>query len=201
MAKKTNNPKPKSSRKTVLFPKTRLFKQPPFWPGKNIGSLFQIGFIIFIPILITFYLIWPLTETKTQFQTAQQSLTQDPDNLEARLLLIEELLKNNQVETAKTELEKIQNFQLFNENGYRTVNKIENLAEKGKILDPQTIARLIDQWEKIISLKPDYRDGYLQLAVYYYRLSEDKKALENLNKALEIDPNFQPAKELKIVLD
>ena len=42
----------------------------------------------------------------------------------------------------------------------------------------------------------DYRDGYLQLAILEYKLRDYSKAQLYLGKALEIDPNFEKAKEL-----
>jgi len=35
------------------------------------------------------------------------------------------------------------------------------------------------------------------LAIYYFRLGDDQKAKENLNIALKLDPNFEPAKNLQ----
>ena len=132
MAKKTKNSKAqnpdkqKKPKKAVSPLKTR-FDRLKKWPGKNIGLFFRTGLIILGPIMVAFYLIWPVTKPKTPLQNAQQSLVQNPTDIEAQLILIEKLLENNQLEAAKNELEKIQNFQSFNEKGPKVYEKIETL--------------------------------------------------------------------------
>ncbi len=77
---------------------------------------------------------------------------------------------------------------------------MEKLWEEKQANDPQDIKRLIILWEEIVAQKPDYRDGYLQLAVLNYKVFENKKAHDFLEKALAIDPNFGPALELKKII-
>jgi len=40
----------------------------------------------------------------------------------------------------------------------------------------------------------------LQLAILNYKINEKGNALENLQKALEIDPNFELAKKLEAII-
>ncbi|PIV00394.1 hypothetical protein COS55_03610 [Candidatus Shapirobacteria bacterium CG03_land_8_20_14_0_80_40_19] len=47
----------------------------------------------------------------------------------------------------------------------------------------------IYKWEQLAQERPDYRDGWIQLAVAYYKSSDKEKALWALQKAKEIDPN------------
>jgi cytochrome c-type biogenesis protein CcmH/NrfG len=44
-------------------------------------------------------------------------------------------------------------------------------------------------WEEIVKQRPDWRDGWLQLATYYLRLNYHQKAKEAVAKAKELDPN------------
>lgn len=52
-------------------------------------------------------------------------------------------------------------------------------------------------WQDIVGKYKDYRDGYYNIALLSYRLGEDKKAWDNLQKALILDPNFEPARTLE----
>jgi tetratricopeptide (TPR) repeat protein len=47
----------------------------------------------------------------------------------------------------------------------------------------------IKQWEEVLARQPGYRDGYLELAILHQKLSENSEALENWQKAWELDPN------------
>jgi len=47
----------------------------------------------------------------------------------------------------------------------------------------------IYKWEQITLERPNYRDGWIQLAVSYYKNNDKEKALWALQKAKEIDPN------------
>lgn len=52
-------------------------------------------------------------------------------------------------------------------------------------------------WMSTLSKYPDYRDGYLSLANVEYRLGEKGDALQNVYKAIEIDPNFSKSYEFE----
>ncbi|MBI2405917.1 hypothetical protein HYV21_02595 [Candidatus Microgenomates bacterium] len=64
----------------------------------------------------------------------------------------------------------------------------------------EPIEKEIAQWEQIVQETPTYRDGYLKLATLYWKLHEDKKSQEALNRAEEIDPNYEETRELKMRL-
>jgi tetratricopeptide (TPR) repeat protein len=49
----------------------------------------------------------------------------------------------------------------------------------------------VTYWQDITRKFSNYRDGYFSLAVLYYRLGNDMKAKENLDKVLSIDPRFE----------
>ena len=84
--------------------------------------------------------------------------------------------------------------------GKRTSASLDELWQRKKEANPEEIKELIQSWEKILAEKPNYRDGYLQLALLYYKLYEDEKAAEYLQEALIIDPNFEAAKQLERTL-
>lgn len=58
------------------------------------------------------------------------------------------------------------------------------------------IQKQILAWQKIVDVNPDFRDGYLQLAILNTKLYRDFAAKKYLEKVLEIDPNNETAKRL-----
>jgi tetratricopeptide (TPR) repeat protein len=55
-------------------------------------------------------------------------------------------------------------------------------------------------WQNEVKENPDYRDGYFSLALLYYQLKDIKNASRNLDKAMNIDPNFEQGKQLREIL-
>ena len=49
----------------------------------------------------------------------------------------------------------------------------------------------------IIKTYPNYRDGYFRLATLEYELGNRNKAKEYVQKALELDPNFEEGRRLE----
>lgn len=62
------------------------------------------------------------------------------------------------------------------------------------------VVREIEYWEKTIEKYKNFRDAYFQLAVLNYRLGNFEKAKSFLQKTLELDPNFEEAKDLEKLL-
>lgn len=62
----------------------------------------------------------------------------------------------------------------------------------------QAVLAEITSWENRASQYSGYRDAYFTLAVLYYRLREREKAKENLEKAFQIDPNFEKGRKLEL---
>ncbi len=58
----------------------------------------------------------------------------------------------------------------------------------------------IKKWEEVISKYPDYKDGYLSLAVLEYRMKNYDTAKKYLDKVFEIDPNSKEGRELENLL-
>lgn len=57
------------------------------------------------------------------------------------------------------------------------------------------------KWQKIVTEKPDYRDGWYQLSLLQWRISEIDQAKQSITKAIEIDPNYKPAVEFRNFLE
>ena len=71
--------------------------------------------------------------------------------------------------------------------------KSENNRMNQRILGMQTKVKAdqetIYKWEQILQERPDYKDGWVQLAIIYYKIGNKQKALEALSTARKIDPN------------
>jgi len=70
--------------------------------------------------------------------------------------------------------------------------RAENRRIYQRILGLQTQLKAnweeVSSWEQILNERPDYRDGWMQLATIYYKLGEKEKAREALWKAKALDP-------------
>lgn len=147
--------------------------------------------VALIILLISLSLFLP----KNEFQRVKERLAQSSSDFEAHLALAEEYLKNNQFEAAEKELLLAQESQSPKILGLVTIN-LEKVRERKRQSNPTDIRKLITLWEKITQEKPDYRDGYFQIAVLYYKLGENEKVREYVEKTLLLDPNFEPAGKL-----
>lgn len=65
----------------------------------------------------------------------------------------------------------------------------------------QQIQSKINFWQSIADKYPGFKDAYFQMAILDYNLGNFKKAKSENQKALTLDPNFEDAKNLKVVLD
>lgn len=72
---------------------------------------------------------------------------------------------------------------------------LENKKMEKKILGAQTQLKINQQtiayWEQILTERPNYRDGWIQLAAAYYKIGNKQKAKEALQKAKTLDPTYK----------
>lgn len=155
-------------------------------------------------VLIILFFIGSFFLPKSTFQQAKEKLINDPNDLQAQITLAEEFLANNQFEKAEKILLLAQSQINQSDNqilGEQTSQKFEELWQKKHYSDPKDIKKLIAVWEKIIKEKPNYRDGYLQLVYLHYRLYENELARKYLEKAIELDPNYELTREMEKLLN
>lgn len=71
--------------------------------------------------------------------------------------------------------------------------KEENQRNHQRVLGLQTQLKTDQKtafdWEQILAERPDYRDGWIQLAAIYHKLGNKEKAKEALFRAKSLDPN------------
>jgi cytochrome c-type biogenesis protein CcmH/NrfG len=72
------------------------------------------------------------------------------------------------------------------------------LGWQSKIQEEQ---KTIFEWEAILKEKPDYRDGWIQLAISYLETGNKQQAIRALSRAKEIDPTFEPTLSLEKYLE
>ncbi len=173
---------------------------------KKLASKFpHIYRVLTATLLLTFLAVNFYSRLPTGFlnlEGAKLVVMLNPNDISSHLLLTQAYLEQGDMEAVKRELTlaenlnsqpKIYNSQLSSVLGtslspLKIWQKIQN--------EPQRIKEEIVFWEKTVADKPNYRDAYLQLAILNYQIYENQKAKEYLNKALEIDPNFEVTKEL-----
>lgn len=66
--------------------------------------------------------------------------------------------------------------------------------------DIKRLSQLRDYWEKIASDSPTFRDAYVQLAISNWQLGATEEAKLNVERALEIDPNWVVPDQLQPLL-
>ena len=75
--------------------------------------------------------------------------------------------------------------------------------EKQKSLsrDRVKIFEEVSFWQSEVKLHPNFRDAYLNLALLNFQLKNLEESKENLDKSLELDPNFEEGRELEKLLN
>lgn len=64
----------------------------------------------------------------------------------------------------------------------------------------QTLQTDLTRWQSQEQQHASYRDGYVYMAVLAYRLGSTQQEILFLNRALAIDPNYEPALRLRGLL-
>jgi len=83
-----------------------------------------------------------------------------------------------------------------------TVKTYQNLDQAIQINNQRQILQgKINFWQSIIDKYDGYKDAYFSKRLLEYNLGQIQKAKEDNLKALLLDPNFEDAKKLEIVLE
>ena len=135
-------------------------------------------------------LIFPENE---RFEKGKKEVLNSPFNPQSHLNLAKVYLGIGNLEEAERELFLAEN--LASTKSQELISLEEMLKKKRE--RPRKIRQEISFWEKIIKEKPDYRDAYFQLAVLYYQIGQKGEVGKYLQKTLDLDPNFAPAKRLE----
>ncbi len=83
-----------------------------------------------------------------------------------------------------------------------TVNLYDNLVVFNKVnSERQQIQSQINFWKSIANKYDGYKDAYFKIALLEYKLGNIKSSQEYNKKALLLDPNFEDAKKLDVLLN
>lgn len=144
--------------------------------------------------LLVLIALYPALFSKNRFEQAKNWILKNPKDIEAHLILAEEFLKNNQLEEAKKELEFVASLEKENPQVLGLASKFEELKKRWRGQDPNEIKKEIEKWEQFLAETPTYRDGWLYLALYHFKLGNQEEAEAALEKAKELDP-LNPASQ------
>ena len=182
------------------------------FPALTPRSLGEVGASLYIIVLKTVVLgavaaflalnlFAQLPAKLTKIRQAKLAVMLSPNDISNHLLLVQEYLGQGNMDSVERELTLADS--LNTKHLKLNTNKVlgETLSPL-KILEeikaePQKIKNEISFWEKVVASKPDYRDAYLQLSILHYQIYETQKAKAYLEKAREIDPNFESTKNLE----
>ncbi len=85
--------------------------------------------------------------------------------------------------------------------GLKTLDLYKSIIQKQRLdKERQKIAKDIEFWQNTTQKYPDYRDAYFQLAILEYKIKNIDLAKKYVQKALELDPNFEAGEKLESVL-
>ncbi len=152
--------------------------------------------ILIVLVIFSFITFSPNTQLLREFNQTRVDLVKDPSNPLLHIKMARIFKQANDLEKAKTEY-----LLALGKTHEKTQIQQALIEIKGLQEQPDKIREQISFWEKVSQEKPGYRDAYFQLAVLHWQLYDNQPARDSLNKALELDPNFEAGKELGKILD
>lgn len=148
-------------------------------------------FLVFASIAFFLTITYSSVLSTDKTKTLKKALSSNPQDASFRIKLAKALVESNQYDAAEK----------MATGGQTTVNsKFANLIDQKITEDPQDNIKAISYWENITTEKKDFRDGYLKLALLYYLTYNNQKAEENIQKALQLDPNYELTKKLEEII-
>ena len=154
-------------------------------------KLNQIPIVSTIALFFIISTVLSLFWQRDNFFYIQRQLAANPNNADNYYQAAAILLKNNQFKKAENLLNLGENHKIAS----------PDLWQQKHLEDPKDVAAMVDLWQQTVAEKPDYRDGYLQLAFLNLKLHNYQEAYLATQKALKVDPYYLPAQEMKTLLD
>ena len=174
------------------------------------SRIFSAGFRLILGLFAWGALLSIISLNFTMSQQAESPIKRDktfmvtqPDSASVHIALAQKYWSLQQPKLARQELTLAQEI-------YQQQKKISGNV-LGIASDPLSLydqwekrtgfnSGLYDYWKDIVVNRPDYRDGFLQLASISYQLSKYDEANKYIDAALRLDPNSITAHELKNIL-
>ena len=141
------------------------------------------AFLLFALFIVSFFL-----PQNRRFQEAKMAILKNKQNIDAHLVLLDELINTNDFKGAKKEL-------IFLENSYQQLNKQQKEKFKQAMLQynestKEGCQKLIKNWQTFLQENPDYKIGWLYLAYYQAKLGDKEMAKQSIKKAQTNDPGL-----------
>jgi len=157
----------------------------------------KISFLFFVFCFLFLNLHSQLFPENEELSKAKRTVLSSPFNSKAHLGLAKVYLEAGNLEGAEKELSLSEGLTSTNSQDLKSAKEaLEKAKER-----PKKIRQEIEFWQEIIKEKQDYRDAYFQLAVLNYQIYQKGPAVKYLQKTLNLDPNFEPAKKLEKLLN
>lgn len=135
--------------------------------------------------------------------STKTGMTSQPDSASRHITLAQKYWSFGQPKLAHQELTIAQEIYISQKNNSKNVLGMTTeplaLYEQWEKETGQNTAAF-DFWKTIVNAKPNYRDGYLQLASISYELGNYTEAEKYVDDALNLDPNSTTAHELKTII-
>jgi len=159
---------------------------------------------IFLLLLIFISVFWTFKQElkkqkdplQIEFEKVKKGLVKNPTDPSLHLKLAEIYKKANDFKKAEKEILTARQYTSEKKTLDKNLEELKKLEQK-----PQEIKTEIEKLEKAVSLYPNWRDAWFKLSVLYWQIFDENKARFSLEKVLELDPNFQAAKDLKKIID
>jgi len=141
------------------------------------------AFLLFTLFIISFFL-----PQNQRFQEAKIAILKNKQNIDAHLVLLDELINANDWERAEKELIFLENSspQLHNQQKEKLKQATVQYNESTK----EGCQNLIKNWQTFLEKNPNYKIGWLALAYYQAKLGDKEAAKKSIEKAQSIDPGL-----------
>lgn len=150
--------------------------------------------LFFLPLFLITVIFTNLFIEKSTFQSAKENILLNKNPGDSHAELGKQFLQSNQIDLAKLEFDTA--LSLTQSPKVRSEIQLYQLQINKIGREPRKIVDEIIHLQKFADMNPDYRDAYLQMAIFNWKLQRNFAALKNIESVLEIDPNNKTARRL-----
>ncbi len=151
---------------------------------------FVISSLPFMVIIL--YLFFSLFSPASDFDKARMRVLKNPKDAHAHLVLSRIFKSAYDLEKALQEIQIASYLSSQDEVIKAEIASLYALKDK-----PNQLQKELDYWQKISWQKSNYRDAFVQKAILEYQLKDTAGAKADLQKALELDPNYEYALKMQ----
>lgn len=153
----------------------------------------RISIIAFFIFLATFSLVSIGENRAKTYITLKQRVLQKPSNADRHQQLGEYFEGLNDFRRARQEYRLAALF-----GGTDVSALLQRITSKEQA--PLVIQQAIAEWGQFLQSHPEYRDGWMALALLSWQVGDDIKLREGVVRALSFDSSYQPALKLESLL-